>query len=174
MSPLLWIGKGDITPFFFFGGSEGNYNSFTHTHITHIHLGQTQCLEHGTEREQSGSKNARPALSPDFTTSLSLQLSQKMLEKLFGLSFSLWALVEADRWKPRIGPDVMDGRDANTIVGEKVWLLSWELCLAKGCLLPPPAETGFFIVDVTIVPVAYSSDSGLNNFLYPFMAPEPG
>lgn len=110
MSPLLWRGKGDTVPFLFFGGSEGNYNSFTHTYI---HLGQTQCLEHGTEREQSGSKNASPAFSPDFTTSLSLQLSQKELEKSFGLSFSLWALVDSDRWKPRIGPDVMDGRDAN-------------------------------------------------------------
>ena len=41
------------------------------------------------------------------------QLSQKELEKSFGLSLSLWALAEADRWKPRVSPNVMNGRDAS-------------------------------------------------------------
>lgn len=67
-------GKGRFSTFFF-GWREGNYSSFAHV----LHLGQPQYLEHVTGGIHSGNSDVSPVFSPDFTSTLSLQLHQKEL-----------------------------------------------------------------------------------------------
>lgn len=65
---------------------------------TQTHLGQAQCLGHGTGGKQSGSKNASSVLSSDFTTALSPKLKSRAA-KSEGAGEAVWSVSAAsEHW----------------------------------------------------------------------------